>query len=63
MVGIASILSALTKTHQKLQDNIFLFYGSGFAALGIAQLLVKHMVTIEGLSLAKARNKVWVIDS
>ena len=62
-VACAGIFAALKATNTKLKDHTFLFQGAGEAALGIANLIAMAMKKMEGISLGKARKKIWLKDS
>lgn len=54
-----------SNTHSKalLSHHTFLFVGSGSATLGVVDLLVEAMISLEGLSASDARDKIYLSDS
>ncbi|MBI9074788.1 MAG: NAD-dependent malic enzyme [Desulfatibacillum sp.] len=61
-MALASIYSALRQTGELLEDQRFLFLGAGEAGLGAANLIVSAL-TDQGVSLDKARQCCWFVDS
>jgi malate dehydrogenase (oxaloacetate-decarboxylating)(NADP+) len=55
------LLASKRVTGKKISENKLLFLGAGEAAIGIADLCVKAMVT-EGISQEEARNNIWMVD-
>jgi malate dehydrogenase (oxaloacetate-decarboxylating)(NADP+) len=60
-VALAGLLGAMRIASGKLSEHRFLFLGAGSAGIGIADLLAQVM-TSEGLSLEKARERIWMFD-
>ena len=61
-VTLAGLLGAIRITGQAITDQRLLFLGAGEAGIGIADLITSAMVK-EGLSPAKAKDRVWFVDS
>lgn len=60
-VAVAGIYAALRITGGRMREQTFLFLGAGSAGTGIADLISLAM-TKEGLSLAEARKRSWLVD-
>jgi len=60
-VALAGLISAGRITGQGITQQRVLFLGAGSAATGIADLIVAALVR-EGLPLAEARRRCWLID-
>jgi malate dehydrogenase (oxaloacetate-decarboxylating)(NADP+) len=61
-VTLSGLLGAIRITGQSLTDQRLVFLGAGEAGIGIADLVTSAMVK-EGLSPAKAKGRVWFVDS
>lgn len=61
-VTLAGLYAAMRVTNGDLKDQKILFLGAGSAGIGIADQIVSAM-TAEGLSLKKARQNCWFVDS
>jgi malate dehydrogenase (oxaloacetate-decarboxylating) len=60
-VTVAGLFASLRLTGGKLADQRLLFGGAGASAQGIASLFVAALVD-EGMPLAEARRRVWMVD-
>jgi malic enzyme len=60
-VVLAGIYGGLRITKQRMRDQKLVFAGAGAAAHGIAGLFVSQLVE-EGLTLAEARRRIWMVD-
>jgi malate dehydrogenase (oxaloacetate-decarboxylating)(NADP+) len=61
-VVLAGLFGALRITGQTLTDQRLLFFGSGEAGTGIANLMVAALAE-KGLAASEARQRCWFIDS
>lgn len=60
-VAVAGISAALRISKKAWKDQTILFLGAGSAGTGIAELISLAM-TKDGLSMAEARNRCWLVD-
>ena len=60
-VAVAGLHAALRITGKPITEQTFLFLGAGSAGTGIADLICKAMAE-EGLPMAKARRRCWLVD-
>jgi malate dehydrogenase (oxaloacetate-decarboxylating)(NADP+) len=60
-VAVGGLLTSRRLTKRRISESTFLFLGAGEAAIGIANLTVRAMLT-EGCSLEEARSKIWMMD-
>jgi len=60
-VTLGTLLSACKKKGEELKQQSVIFVGSGSAGCGIAEQVIKAMVT-EGLTDAEARAKIFMVD-
>ena len=61
-VAVAGMLGACRIRGDRLRDHRIVFYGAGSAAIGIADLCCLQM-TREGLSMAEARTRCFLMNS
>jgi malate dehydrogenase (oxaloacetate-decarboxylating)(NADP+) len=61
-VALAGLLSALRVTGGKLAEQRVVFLGAGEAATGLAELTAAA-IKAEGLGIAEARQRCWLVDS
>lgn len=61
-VCLSGLLSATKIIYKRLSGMRFLFYGSGEANLGTANLLLMAMVE-QGMEPKEAKSKIWLVDS
>ncbi|MEL6183815.1 MAG: NAD-dependent malic enzyme [Myxococcota bacterium] len=61
-VTVAGLLAGIRATERRLEDQTLLFVGAGSANTGIADLVVRAMVS-EGLTEAEAEARCWFVDS
>lgn len=59
--AVGTLLSAIRKTGVPLVEQRVVLLGAGAAGSGIAEMLVKAMMT-EGLTEAEARGRIWAVD-
>ncbi|MFW1665838.1 NAD-dependent malic enzyme [Acinetobacter ursingii] len=60
-VSVGSLIAASRAAGKQLKDQIVTFLGAGSAGCGIAEQIIAQMVA-EGLSDAKARARVFMVD-
>ena len=60
-VVLASVLSAMRRSHRRLSDQRVVVVGAGSAGSGIAEALVRAMVA-EGTDEAEARSRFFMVD-
>ncbi|WKX95316.1 hypothetical protein Q1695_012066 [Nippostrongylus brasiliensis] len=61
-VIVAGLIATTRITKKKMCEQKFVFLGAGAAGLGIAELMVMHMVS-EGVSQAQACECIYMLDS
>ncbi len=61
-VTLAAAMAATAVTRTKMSEQRVVLLGAGSAAVGIAGQIVTAMET-DGLSVAEARTRVWLVDS
>jgi len=61
-VTLAALMAATAVTHVPMREQRVVMLGAGSAAAGIAAHVVTTMVA-EGLSVAEAKDRVWLVDS
>jgi len=59
---LAGLLSAFRIIHKPIEQQRFLFFGAGEAAIGMGDLIVAALVEI-GVSLEEARRHCWCVDT
>ncbi len=60
-VALGAILGAIAVTGRPLRDQTVVMLGAGSAGIGVADYLCRAMVD-DGLSLAEARSRFWIIN-
>lgn len=60
-VVLAGVYTALKITQGRLEDQCFLFFGAGSAAIGSADMIVAAL-RLQGLSAEEARARIWMFD-
>ena len=61
-VVLAGVLASMRRLKSKIFKQKILFYGSGSAAIGIAEFLSKQMVE-DGTNLSESNNRIFLFDS
>lgn len=61
-VAVAGMMASMRLTKNRLIDQKYLFQGAGEASTGIANLLVRAMMS-DGISQEEAISKIWMVDS
>ncbi len=61
-VVLAGLLATARKNHRPLREETFLIYGAGAAGLGVAKQIASGLCR-EGLSLAEAKARIFILDS
>jgi malate dehydrogenase (oxaloacetate-decarboxylating) len=61
-IVVAGVYAAMRITKQAIRDQRIVLGGAGASAQGIADLLVSALCD-DGLSIAEARRRVWMVDS
>lgn len=62
-VVLAGVIAAYPLTRKTLRNHTFLFYGAGSAGIGIANLIAYAISSEENISIAMARERIWLVDS
>jgi len=62
-VALAGLLGAMRIKQEKLADQRIVFWGAGSASVGIADMICTGIAEESGISMEKAREKIWLIDS
>lgn len=62
-VVLAGLQASRRITGRMLQDETFLFFGAGAAAIGIADLIAYSIARETGVSVEEGRNRIWLFDS
>jgi malate dehydrogenase (oxaloacetate-decarboxylating) len=60
-VTVGTLLAACRSTGEKLSQQVVCFVGAGSAGCGIAEQIIKQMIS-EGISENQARSKVYMVD-
>ncbi|MEY8200336.1 MAG: NAD-dependent malic enzyme, partial [Colwellia sp.] len=60
-VTVGTLLAACRSTGEKLSQQVVCFVGAGSAGCGIAEQIIKQMIS-EGITENQARSKVYMVD-
>jgi malate dehydrogenase (oxaloacetate-decarboxylating)(NADP+) len=63
VVSLASLISSMQVTGEKLEDHKFLFSGGDEIGLQIADLLVEFITKETGKTVTQVRQQIWLMDS